>query len=71
MISTSVMVRLGRVLDNKMVDMQLANNKLIDRGTRMIMERYPTLNYEEAKAVLLRSGSVRAAFETLEKEVKM
>ena len=71
MISTSVMVRLGRVLDNKMVDMQLANNKLLDRGTRMIMERYPTLNYEEAKAVLLRSGSVRAAFETLEKEVKM
>ena len=71
MISTSVMVRLDRVLDNKMVDMQLANNKLLDRGTRMIMERYPTLNYEEAKAVLLRSGSVRAAFETLEKEVKM
>ncbi|HLF62609.1 MAG TPA: hypothetical protein VI603_02600 [Saprospiraceae bacterium] len=71
MISTSVMIRLGRVLDNKMVDMQLANNKLLDRGTRTIIERYPTLNYEEAKAVLLRSGSVRAAFETLEKEVKM
>ncbi|HLF62608.1 MAG TPA: hypothetical protein VI603_02595 [Saprospiraceae bacterium] len=66
MISTSVMVRLGRVLDNKMVDMQLANNKLIDRGTRMIMERYPTLNYEEAKALLRNHGSVRGALKTLE-----
>jgi N-acetylmuramic acid 6-phosphate etherase len=65
MISTSVMIRLGRVLDNKMVDMQLANNKLVDRGTRMIMERHPTMTYAEAKEILLKYGSVRAAFEIL------
>jgi len=37
MLSTSVMIRLGRVVDNKMVDMQLSNNKLVDRGTKMVM----------------------------------
>ena len=60
MISTSVMIRLGRVLDNKMVDMQLANNKLVDRGTRMIMARFE-MDYESANALLLESGSVREA----------
>ena len=58
MISTSVMIKLGRVLDNKMVDMQLSNNKLVDRGTKMIVARY-NLPYEEAKALLLEHGSVR------------
>jgi N-acetylmuramic acid 6-phosphate etherase len=71
MISTAVMIRLGRVLDNKMVDMQLANNKLLDRGTRMIMEKYPALGYDEAKALLQRNGSVRTVFEVLQREVKM
>lgn len=66
MISTSVMIRLGRVLDNKMVDMQLANHKLIDRGTRMIMDRYPKLSYDEANALLKQNGSVRAVFTVLE-----
>lgn len=60
MLSTSVMIRLGRVRDNKMVDMQLSNNKLVDRGTKMLMER-SALNYEEAKAILLKAGSVRSA----------
>ncbi len=60
MISTAVMIRLGRVEDNKMVDMQLTNAKLIERGTHMIMQ--PTgLEYEAAKHLLLRFGSVRAA----------
>ena len=48
MISTSVMIRLGRVQDNKMVDMQLSNNKLVDRGTRMLMNAL-RIPYEKAK----------------------
>jgi N-acetylmuramic acid 6-phosphate etherase len=66
MISTATMIRLGRVLDNKMVDMQLANNKLLDRGTRMIVERYPSLEYDEARTQLLQHGSVRNALKALE-----
>jgi len=62
MISTSVMVQLGRVKGNKMVDMQLSNNKLIDRGTKMIMD---ALNIDEAKAkeLLNTFGNVRAAID--------
>lgn len=60
MISTSVMIRLGRVQDNKMVDMQLSNAKLVDRGTRMIMQA-TGLEYEGARHLLLRFGSVREA----------
>ncbi len=60
MISTSVMIKLGRVMDNKMVDMQLANNKLVDRGTRMLMARFE-IDYDSAKELLLRHGSVRDA----------
>jgi len=60
MISTTVMIRLGRIEDNKMVDMQLSNNKLIDRGVRMIMER-SACSYEEAAALLSMHGSVRKA----------
>jgi len=63
MISTSVMIKLGRVKGNKMVDMQLANNKLVDRGSRMVMEEL-NIPYEEAKELLLRYGSVRAAIES-------
>lgn len=62
MISTSVMIQLGRVQDNKMVDMQLSNNKLIDRGTKMVMQA-TGLDYEPAQALLLRHGSVRGAVE--------
>lgn len=64
MISTTVMIQLGRVQGNKMVDMQLTNQKLVDRGTRMIMEK-SNLNYEEAKALLLAKGSVRKALESI------
>lgn len=60
MISTSVMIRLGRVQDNKMVDMQLSNNKLVDRGTKMIVQA-TGLGYEAAQKLLLRFGSVREA----------
>ena len=61
MISTSVMIRLGRVKGNHMVDMQLTNKKLVDRGTRMIMEETGTTDYAAAKEQLLRYGNVRAA----------
>jgi N-acetylmuramic acid 6-phosphate etherase len=60
MITTSVMIRLGRVLDNKMVDMQLSNVKLIDRGVHMIVDA-TGISYEQAKILLLRFGSVREA----------
>src|SRR5690606_40952149 len=60
MISTTSMIQLGRVKGNKMVDMQLSNNKLVDRGTRMIMEEL-SVNYEEAKELLIKFGNVRNA----------
>ena len=62
MISTSVMIQLGRVLDNKMVDMQLTNVKLVDRGTKMVMNAIG-VDYEKANELLLKYGSVRAAIE--------
>jgi N-acetylmuramic acid 6-phosphate etherase len=60
MISSAVMIKLGRVRGNKMVDMQLSNNKLVDRGTKMIM-RELKLPYSAAKELLLKYGSVRKA----------
>ena len=59
MISTSVMIQLGRVLDNKMVDMQLTNDKLVDRGTKMVMNAIG-VDYKKANELLLKYGSVRA-----------
>lgn len=60
MITTSVMIKLGRVKGNKMVNMQLTNQKLIDRGTRMIMDEL-NLNYKQSKQLLLLHGSVSEA----------
>jgi N-acetylmuramic acid 6-phosphate etherase len=60
MISTAVMIQLGRVKGNKMVDMQLSNSKLVDRGTNMVA-RQINVSYEEANTLLLKYGSVRAA----------
>ncbi|MBP3202743.1 MAG: N-acetylmuramic acid 6-phosphate etherase [Bacteroidales bacterium] len=61
MISTASMIKLGHVKGNKMVDMQLTNKKLVDRGTRMIMEGTGITDYDKAKALLLQYGQVRAA----------
>jgi N-acetylmuramic acid 6-phosphate etherase len=61
MISTSVMILMGHVKGNKMVDMQLTNKKLVDRGTRMIMEATDITDYDYAKSLLLEYGQVRAA----------
>ncbi len=63
MISTSVMIRLGKVVGNKMVDMKLSNAKLIERGTKMVAEEL-SIGKKEAKKLLLESGSVRKAIET-------
>lgn len=62
MISTATMIKLGKVKGNKMVDMQLSNNKLVDRGTKMIMEEI-SVSYEEANQLLTSYGSVRKAVE--------
>lgn len=62
MLTTATMVRLGHVKGNKMVDMQLSNHKLVDRGIRMVMEEL-NLPYNEAGALLKKFGSVRAATE--------
>jgi N-acetylmuramic acid 6-phosphate etherase len=62
MISTTTMIKLGRVQGNKMVDMQLTNNKLIDRGVRMIMDEL-AVSQEKAEALLKEFGSVRTAIE--------
>ena len=63
MISTSVMIKLGRVKGNKMVDMQLSNDKLVDRGTKMIMNE-TGVDYKKANELLLKYGSVRKAVES-------
>jgi N-acetylmuramic acid 6-phosphate etherase len=59
MISTSVMIRLGRVEDNKMVNMQLTNDKLVDRGVRMVMDNTGLTDYEQAHQLLIKHGSVK------------
>ena len=67
MISTSIMIRLGRVLDNKMVDMKLSNVKLVDRGAKMLVQNL-SLPYDEARDLLLKHGSVRKAMEAFSPE---
>jgi N-acetylmuramic acid 6-phosphate etherase len=63
MISTTAMIKLGHVRGNKMVDMQLSNHKLVDRGVKMIMDEL-AVSYDEAKALLLQYGSVRTAVDS-------
>jgi N-acetylmuramic acid 6-phosphate etherase len=56
------MIRLGRVMDNKMVDMKLSNAKLVDRGAKMLKNMLK-LPLDEARELLLAHGSVRRAME--------
>ncbi|MGB5981031.1 MAG: N-acetylmuramic acid 6-phosphate etherase [Nonlabens sp.] len=65
MISTSIMIKLGHIKGNKMVDMQLSNDKLVDRGTRMIMNA-TGLDYEKSNNLLKIHGSVRIALENID-----
>lgn len=64
MISTAVMIRLGRVEGNKMVNMQLTNQKIIERGTRMLMEK-GGLTHEDAREMLLKYRNVKKALDHL------
>lgn len=66
MISTATMIRLGRVRGNRMVNMQLSNKKLVDRGTRMLVDALH-LTYEQARHLLLLHGSVEKAIESYER----
>lgn len=70
MITTTAMIRLGRVKGNRMVNMQLTNQKLVDRGARMIMEELG-LAYEEAKHLLLLHGSVKQAVDSYHREWRL
>jgi N-acetylmuramic acid 6-phosphate etherase len=65
MISTTVMAQIGRIEDNKMVNMQLTNEKLIDRGVKMIVEHLH-IDATTAKDLLLKHGSVKAAIDTFQ-----
>ena len=65
MITTTSMIKLGRVLGNKMVDMQLSNSKLVERGIKMIM-RKTSFSYEKSKKLLMEYGSVRKVINNLD-----
>jgi N-acetylmuramic acid 6-phosphate etherase len=61
MISTSTMIKLGKVLDNQMVNVKLINDKIIDRAVKMLMNNTGIMEYESAKELLLKHGSVQNA----------
>ncbi len=69
MISTTAMIQLGKIKGNKMVDMQLSNNKLVDRGAKMIMSTL-NISQEEATQLLLKHNSVRNAIEKHQNDTK-
>ena len=68
MITTTIMIKMGRVKGNKMVNMQLTNKKLVLRGTRMLMEEL-SLPEDAAKALLLQHGSVKKAISAFRQTV--
>ena len=68
MLSTSVMIKLGRIKGNKMVNMQLTNQKLFDRGVKMIMDELHTNDEQKAANLLTKYGSVKKSIEMAEKE---
>lgn len=65
MISTTTMIQLGRVLDNRMVNVKLINNKIIDRAVKMLMETADISDYHKAKELLVEKGSVKAALDSI------
>ena len=68
MLSTSVMIKLGRIKGNKMVNMQLTNQKLFERGVKMIMDELHTSDEQKAADLLTKYGSVKKSIEMAEKE---
>lgn len=65
MISTTTMIQMGRVLDNSMWNVQLINNKIIDRAVRILMEKAMTTDYDKAKEILFKYGSVQKALNNI------
>jgi N-acetylmuramic acid 6-phosphate etherase len=63
MISTTAMIKLNRIQGNKMVNMQLTNHKLVERGIQMIMDELKTISKERAAELLTKHGSVKLAIE--------
>ncbi|MCF3108760.1 N-acetylmuramic acid 6-phosphate etherase [Niabella sp. CC-SYL272] len=66
MISTTTMVRLGRIIDNQMVNVKLINNKITDRATKMLMRLGNINDYDTAREILFRNGSVQNALKSLD-----
>jgi len=66
MISTTVLIRLGRVEDNRMVNVRLINNKVVDRSIKMLMEKRGLTDYGEAKELILKFGNVKKAMEHID-----
>ncbi len=64
-ISTTTVVQLGRVEDNRMVNVLLINDKITDRAVKMLMEKAAIADYDRAKAILLQQGSVKKAMDHL------
>lgn len=65
MISTTTMVRLGRIIDNQMVNVKLINHKITDRATKMLMRLGNINDYDTAKEILFQNGSVQNALKSL------
>jgi len=65
MISTTVLIRMGRVEDNRMVNVRLINNKVVDRSVKMLMEKMALTDYEAAKELILKYGNVKKAMDYL------
>lgn len=63
MISTTVLIRLGRVEDNRMVNVRLINNKVVDRSVKMLMEKRELTDYDQAKELILKYGNVKRAMD--------
>jgi len=66
MISTTVLIRLGRVEDNRMVNVRLINNKVVDRSVKMLMEKRALTDYDEAKALIIKYGNVKKAMDYID-----
>jgi len=67
MISTTTMIRLGRVEDNRMVNVKLINDKITDRAVKMLMEKSGLSDYDQVKEILLSNGSVKKALDIIRK----
>lgn len=68
MISTTALIRMGRVEDNRMVNVRLINNKVVDRSVKMILEKSDLTDYEEAKSILMKFGNVKKSLKYIHHE---